>query len=409
MRDPFRSPAPLTSELPSPADPLGPSGPPSRRRFLKLTAVGAGAAGIAGAAGLAGATSAEAVTSGLSSLTHPGVLHSLADLNRMRTKVAAGAQPWLAGYNVFAADFFSSSSYVVAGGRATVTRGTSPEDGNIDLWYDCNAAYQNAVMWYITQDTAHAYKALEIIKSWTNALQTINGADAELAAGIYGAKLAAAVEIMHYTGPAGSWSLSELDATVAMFQNVFVPLINIYGDGGYGLMGLKGMLQIAVACNNLTLFNDAYNAFYTNSCCALTKLIQSGTGQCCESGRDQGHTQLILGSLAEICQTGWIQGLDMFGASSSLLLSGFEYTAKYNLGNTVPYDATFGRCNWHWSSISTDGRGAFKPIYEMAYAHYVKRAGKSAPYTSQVASNLRPEGAPTQCDQVGFGTLLFFL
>ncbi|MEY9834852.1 hypothetical protein [Streptacidiphilus sp. EB103A] len=408
MNNPHLPPPPLTSELLSPADPYGPGAPPSRRRLLKLTAIGAGVAGIAGA-GLARATSAAAVTSGLASLTHPGVLHSLTDLNRMRTKVAAGAQPWLNGYNVFAADFFSSSSYVVAGGRATVTRGTSPEDGNMDLWYDCNAAYQNAVMWYITGDTAHAYKALEIIKSWTNTLQTINGADAELAAGIYGAKLAAAVEIMHYTGPAGSWSLSELAATVTMFQNIFVPLIDVYGDGGYGLMGLKGMMQIAVACNNLTLFNDAYNAFATNSCCGLTRLIQSGTGQCCESGRDQAHTQLILGSLAEICQTGWIQGLDMFGASNSLLLSGFEYTAKYNLGNTVAYDATFGRCNGHWSTISTDGRGTFQPVYEMAYNHYVKRVGKSAPYTAQVASNLRPEGAPFQCDHPGFGTLLFSL
>ncbi|MFD3503250.1 alginate lyase family protein [Streptomyces sp. NPDC058678] len=380
--------------------------PRSRRRFLQITAVGAGAA--AGAA-LTGADQAAAVTSGLTSLTHPGVLHSRADLDRIRTKVAAGTEPWLSGYNAFAADFFSRSSYVVAGGRATVTRGSDTEDGNTELWYDCNAAYQNALMWYITGDTAHATKALQIIKSWTNALREINGKDAELAAGIYGAKLAAAVEIMHYTGPSGSWSAAELAATVSMFENVFVPLVNVYGDGGYGLMGVKGMLQIAVACNNLTLFNDAYNAFQTNGCCALTKLIQPGTGQCCESGRDQAHTQLILGSLAEICQTGWIQGLDLYGASDALLLSGFEYTAKYNLGNTVPYDATFGRCNWHWSAISTDGRGTFRPIYEMAYNHYVKRAGRTAPYTAQVAARLRPEGAPVQCDHPGFGTLLFSL
>ncbi|MBK3647972.1 hypothetical protein JHN46_46215, partial [Streptomyces sp. MBT33] len=93
----------------------------------------------------------------------------------------------------------------------------------------------------------------------------------------------------------------------------------------------------------------------------------------------------------------------------SLLLSGFEYTAKYNLGNSVAYDASFGRCDWHWPAIGTDGRGAFKPIYEMAYNHYVKRAAKTAPYTAQVAANHRPEGAPTQCDQPGFGTLLFSL
>lgn len=383
-------------------------GPPNRRRFLQITAVGAGTAGLAGAS-LAGAGPAAAVTSGLTSLTHPGVLHSRADLDRMRAKVAAGAEPWLSGYNVFKNDSFSRSTYTVAGGRATVTRDPAGDPGNAELWYDCNAAYQNALMWYITRDTAHATKALTIIKSWTNALEEINGKDAELAAGIYGAKLAAAVEIMHYTGPAGSWTAAELADTVAMFENVFVPLINVYGDGAYGLMGLKGMMQIAVACNNLTLLDDAYNAFMTHSCCGLTKLIRSGTGQCCESGRTQGYAQLILGSLAEICQTGWIQGLDLFGASNSLLLSGYEYTAKYNLGNTVPYDAAFGRCDWHWSSISSDGRGTFRNIYEIAHNHYVKRAGKSAPYTTQVASGLRPEGAPNQCDHPGFGTLLFTL
>ncbi|WP_155058544.1 hypothetical protein [Streptomyces blattellae] len=94
-----------------------------RRRFLQITAVGTG---LAGAASLAGANRAAAVTSGLTALTHPGVLRSRAD---------------------------------------------------------------------VTRDTAHATKALQIIRSWTNALRETNGKDAEQAAGIYGAKLAAAVEI----------------------------------------------------------------------------------------------------------------------------------------------------------------------------------------------------------------------
>ncbi|WP_411151146.1 hypothetical protein [Streptomyces sp. A30] len=262
-----------------------------RRRFLQITVVGAG---LAGAASLYGANQASAVTSGLTALTHPGVLRSRADLDRMRSKVAAGAEPWLSGYNVFRADPFSSSSYVMAGGRATVTRDPAGDPGNTELWRDCNAAYQNAIMWYITRDSAHAAKALQIIKSWTNALQEINGKDAELAAGIYGAKLATAVEVMHYTGPSGSWSTSELAATVAMFKNIFVPLIKIYGDGGYGLMG---MMQIAVACNDLALFDSAYNAFMTHGCCGLTKLIRSGSGQSCESGRDQAHTHLVLAAV----------------------------------------------------------------------------------------------------------------
>jgi hypothetical protein len=33
----------------------------------------------------------------------------------MRSKVAAGTSPWTDGYHVFAADFFSQSTYTVAG------------------------------------------------------------------------------------------------------------------------------------------------------------------------------------------------------------------------------------------------------------------------------------------------------
>ncbi|MEU0966825.1 hypothetical protein ABZ357_15910 [Streptomyces sp. NPDC005917] len=140
---------------------------PNPRRFLKLTGVGAGAAGLAGAGALAGANQAAAVSSGQSALTRPGVLHSLTDLNRMRSKVAAGAPPSTGGYDVFAADFFSSSSYVVAGGRATVTRGTSPESGQLrvlgftgamlGLWVqDLDGSGVHADFAYATYQEGHA-------------------------------------------------------------------------------------------------------------------------------------------------------------------------------------------------------------------------------------------------------------
>jgi len=34
-------------------------------------------------------------------------------------------------------------------------------------------------------------------------------------------------------------------------------------------MCVRGMFQIGVFCDNLTVFNSAYDAFYTNSCCSL--------------------------------------------------------------------------------------------------------------------------------------------
>ena len=61
-------------------------------------------------------------------------------------------------------------------------------------------------------------------------------------------------------------------------------------------------------------------------------------GQCQESGRDQGHTQMGLEYLANTCETAWSQGVDLNGALDNRLLLGFEYTAKYNLGHDGPYE-----------------------------------------------------------------------
>ncbi|MEU6904146.1 alginate lyase family protein [Streptomyces coeruleorubidus] len=371
---------------------------PTRRRFLQITAVGTAAA----ATGPALAHEAHAITSFL----HPGVLHKLSDLQRMKTRIAAGTEPWLSGWNVFRTDPYSQSTYSMKGPRATVDRG-STEVGNWELWNDCNAAYQNALMWNLTGDTAHATKALQIIKGWSSTLTSITGKDAQLAASIYGFKLAAAAELMRYTAPSGSWSASEITRTENLFKNVFVPLTRTFGDAGWGTNCIKAMMAFGVFCNDTSVYNAAVDAFHLHSCCKISRVFRD-TGQCVDSGRDQAHTQLILGSMAEACEIAWVQGQDLYSASANRLLAGFEYTAKYNLGNDVPY-TVWGPCQATYGSISTNQRGNLRPVYEMAFNHYVKRRSLPAPWTFAATQRITPEGAAFQCDHPGFGTLLFTL
>ncbi|MGW1675632.1 alginate lyase family protein [Streptomyces sp. NPDC002324] len=373
------------------------TGTPSRRRFLQITAVG-----TAAATGAALTTEAHAITS----FIHPGVLHKLSDIQRMKTRIAENTEPWLSGWNVFKADQYSQSTYSMKGPRVTVDRGTT-ESGNWELWNDCNAAYQNALMWNLTGTTAHATKALQIIKGWSSTLTTITGKDAQLAASIYGFKLAAAAELMRYTAPSGTWSASEITQTENLFKNVFIPLINTFGDAGWGTNCIKAMMAMGVFCNDTSVYDAAVNAFNGHSCCKLTRVLSS-TGQCVDSGRDQAHTQLILGSMAEACEIAWIQGQDLYATSSNRLLAGFEYTAKYNTGNDVPY-TVWGSCQATYNSISTAERGKLRPIYEMVHNHYVKRRSVATPWTYTAIQQIRPEGAAFQCDHVGFGTLLFTL
>ena len=140
----------------------------------------------------------------------------------------------------------------------------------------------------------------------------------------------------------------------------------------------------------------------------MTHYIINDTGQCQESGRDQQHTQLGLAHLADCCEIAWHQGLDLYGRAGNLLLKGFEYTARYNLGEDVPFTETLDRTGkYHHSHISTDGRGRLRAEFEQVYNHYANRVGIPAPYTQHAAERIRPEGAAPGADNVGFGTLLF--
>ena len=99
----------------------------------------------------------------------------------------------------------------------------------------------------------------------------------------------------------------------------------------------------------------------------------------------------------------------MYGALNNRLLKGFEYVARYNLGDdTVPfttYKDVTGKYS-DWTVISDKSRGHFIPVYEMVYNHYVRIKGLSMPYTAEVIKRIQPEGYDR--DQPGFGTLLFY-
>ena len=94
------------------------------------------------------------------------------------------------------------------------------------------------------------------------------------------------------------------------------------------------------------------------------------------------------------------------------LLTGYEYTARYNLGYDVSFktweDMTVDKKYSNWTTISSDRRGEFRPIYEEVYNHYVNRMGLSMPYTEQVIERMRTEGGEEyHFDHMGFGTFLF--
>lgn len=112
-----------------------------------------------------------------SAWVHPGILHTTADLNRMKSLVKSRAQPWYEAYEAFSADSHSSMSYSFTEACPVVTR---DKDASLIVCMDqfssdSTAALQLALMWYITGDENYGIKATRILDVWGSTLKVVNG------------------------------------------------------------------------------------------------------------------------------------------------------------------------------------------------------------------------------------------
>jgi len=349
--------------------------------------------------------------------THPGLLHSANDLRRMKEMVALGREPWKSGFEKFKAHPCSSASWqpnAVEHVERSLLKGAGKNIGNLEK--DVCAAYQNAIMWCITGDEAHAITSVKIINAWSAKFKVFDGTDVELGAGLNVFKMASAAEIMRATYP--KWKAADIEQCKRMLKDVFYPPIQyfaLWAHGNWDLACMKGMMAIAIFNDDHAMFDRAVDFFYKGpGNGSLLHYIVNEAGQGQESGRDQPHTMLGNGHLAEMCEMGWNQGMDMYSFAENRLLKGFEYIAKYNLGEEVvfePYTDISGR--FPADQISTSGRGNLRSIFEQVYNHYAFRVtgipANQYRYTRQAADKLRPEGAGFNADNAGFGTLFFSL
>ncbi|MBE7171304.1 MAG: alginate lyase family protein [Williamsia sp.] len=341
---------------------------------------------------------------------HPGLLHSSEDLDRIKQAVAARQEPVYAGFELFRQNPVSQSSYQLQGPLEQV--GRNPTVGQAAYDNDANAAHQNAIMWAITGDKAYADKAIQILNAWSSTLRSITGRDAVLMAGLGPFKMVNAAEIIRYTR--AGWKEEDIRKTEKHFREVIYPVIKDFApfaNGNWDAAALKTAMAIGIFCNDRPLFERALR-YYVNGAGngSLTHYIINEEGQVQETGRDQAHTQLGIGLLGDCCEMAWHQGLDLYGYMNNRLLKGFEYTAKYNLGDDdIPFVHVLDRTGkYEHFKPSPIGRNDLRAVYEQIYNHYVNRRGIAAPYTQQAAEKLRPEGPGRPgADHPGYGTLFY--
>jgi hypothetical protein len=376
---------------------------------------GGGAIGAAAGNNLAGGGGATDGPTG-GAFQHPGLLFTLDDLERMRTEVASGTEPYLSGWNRLRGETRASAGYEATPFAVVIRNSDGTGEGNTELREDATRALFTAVEWFVSGDEAYARTAAGILNSWSSTLTAIEGdTDRFLAAGLYGYLLANAGELLRYTYP--GWAEADAERFERMLVEIFYPLSHEFlathagsrVDHHYANWDAAQMVNIAsigVFADRRDLYAEAVDYFTAGPGNGnIMRAVYDGeTGQLQESGRDQAHAQLGIGLLATLCEIAWNQGDDLYATDGNRLLKGFEYTAQYLLGFEVPF-ATYSDQSRTHTEISPQNREQRRPIYEMVLHHYTGRRGIAAPYTRALAEAIRPEGF--HGDHPGFGTLFF--
>lgn len=359
-----------------------------RRTFILQSGAGLAAATLPGLGQTSAAGAQQRRTAGAVAahkaerpIVHPGILQTRADLEFAKAKIQAGEEPWKSSWNVWLTSPAGSLDFepkpfvhVIRGAYA------AGEHGGVELSESANAVNNHVMQWYVTGNEAHARKAIEIFDAWSGTLADFFENDAMLLAGWTGGQFCNAAEILRATYP--GWSAESQAQFKRMLLTVYVPLLRMFypeANGNWDAAIMWTLLSIGVFCEDRDLMEMVYKHYRVglgNS--GITRYIYP-SGQCEESCRDQGHTQLGLSYMLNTCIVAWNQGVDLFGEADNRLALGMEYTARYMLGEDVP---AYGK-------ISEQTRGRFGDLYSPVLQHYVYEKHIAMPYTERAAAKVQ--------------------
>ena len=339
---------------------------------------------------------------------HPGIAHTAADFEFVKNKIAADEKLWQDAFARLQRSRYGKLSWE-ADPRANVERGVrnNPNIGASDFIRDGLSAYTHSLLWVLTENEAHANKAAEILNAWSSELKTISNHDAQLLVGMAGQLYCNAAEILKHRWD--GWSDKDQKQFRNMLTEVFYPVIEDFyptANGNWDASMLQTMIAMGIFLDDRTMFDRAANYYRSGDGNGAITNYFNEFGECQESGRDQGHTQMGLEFLANTCEFAWNQGVDLYGEADNRLLRGFEYTARYNLGYDVPYKPyrSFEK-RYYYKRISDDDRGKLRPMFEKVVNHYSGRQGLEAPFSLRAVAATRPESVGDA--MLPWGTLMY--
>jgi hypothetical protein len=343
-----------------------------------------------------------ATTSG--KFVHPGVTVNQKQLDEIKRRVKAGIEPQKSAFEQIKADKLAALDYV-AHPWETVECGpfSKPNLGCKDEQNDSEAAYAQALMWYITGNKAYAENAVKIMNAWSSTLKGGHtNANGPVQAAWTGEVWPRAAEIIRasYKG----WAKADIERFRTMLKEQYVPTL-LEGSGENGnkeLAQSEALINIGVFNDDRAVFNAGLDMFRGRAP-ATIYLTSDGPaplqpakwgpaiwgnkgfipqlvdGLQQETARDSGHAALALAAMAGAAETARQQGVDLYGEMGERIPAALEFQAQYLPPNNAPAPEKleFG----------------LHPTWGMAYNHYHDRMGKDLPKMKAVLEAMGPTGA----------------
>ncbi len=339
---------------------------------------------------------------------HPGGINSRAELDFVKGRIKAGAQPWKGEF-----DQLRNSGYATREAHGLPSINSDSKDAELSR-DDAIAAYAQALLWYFTDEDVYAKRSISILNSWSNLQRFTAGSDQDrLQAGWIGAVFASAAEIMRGYP---DWTTHEIEMLQAMFRRAFYPQLKTPSswNGNVDLTQIDALISIAVFNEDQVAFREALDRlqirspayFYLTSDGARPKPIAGDGGNpqafwsnpqkwvdglTQETCRDNGHhSQFGLGSALHAAEIAWHQNVDVYSENQE------RYTAAMELLASQFLSASMQGISQN-DTPSADRYDA----WEVGYNHYHNRGGIDLPLTRRlIAEQIRPKAPRAVCNLV---------
>lgn len=342
---------------------------------------------------------------------HPGGLHTQEDFDRTKAKIEANEEPWSAAYKRLMTSKHVDLNWrpnptekIVRGGRTI----WEPDPDNYWAAYnDVATAYQCALVWKLTGNTAYADKSIEILNAWAKTCKKVSGdSNGCLAIGIYGYEFANAGEIMRdYEGWKGEdferykeWMLTVFQPGAFAFLNGRNGTYDDHYWSNWGLCNVMCAVSIGILCDDVFIYNAGMEYYkymedhrYAESIMNLVWILYEDDrgpfgylGQMQESNRDQGHASMAVGLAADLCGIGRNQGDDLYAFRNDRIAAGFEYVSAYNAGVDDLPNTPYQNVDGTFPTMGTGGRGLSRCVMARIVNYYENVRGVEVPYCREL-------------------------